>query len=67
MKLCVLTERRVFQPYGMSGGQSGARGRNTLIRKNGKHLNLGSKSEIEVETGVRKQFIFLSVHFLLIF
>ncbi|RNA32525.1 5-oxoprolinase [Brachionus plicatilis] len=52
LKLCVLTERRVFQPYGMAGGLPGARGQNTLVKRNGMHLNLGSKSEIEVDSGV---------------
>ncbi|CAF0710424.1 unnamed protein product [Brachionus calyciflorus] len=51
LKLCVLTERRVFHPYGMEGGQPGARGRNTLVRKDGRCINLGSKSEIEVQPG----------------
>ena len=31
MKLCVLTERRVFAPYGLNGGTDGSTGRNTLV------------------------------------
>lgn len=53
LKLCVLTERRVFPPYGMAGGEPGLRGRNTLVRKDGRCINLGSKSEIEVEPKVK--------------
>lgn len=50
--LCVLTERRVFQPYGMSGGQPGAKGKNLLIKTDGRKINLCSKSSIEVQPGV---------------
>lgn len=57
LKLCVLTERRVFQPYGLDGGEKGSRGRNTLIKKNGCRINLGSKSEIDVEPEVINYFV----------
>ena len=52
MKLCVLTERRVFQPYGLKDGSNGAKGSNILIKPNGKRINLGSKSSVNVEHGV---------------
>jgi 5-oxoprolinase (ATP-hydrolysing) len=58
MELCILTERRVFAPYGLNGGKSGAKGKNTIVRKDGLHVNLGSKSAIRVEPGV-SLFIFL--------
>lgn len=54
LKLCILTERRVFEPYGLEGGGPGGKGRNTLIRKNGQRINLGSKSAVDVEPGVRQ-------------
>ena len=51
LNLCVLTERRVFQPYGLEGGESGANGVNTLETRDGLMINLGSKSEIKVKHG----------------
>ncbi len=57
LNLCVLTERRVFAPYGLEGGESGQRGKNTLITKDGRAINLGSKSEIKVFPGVTCSFI----------
>lgn len=52
MTLSVLTERRVHAPPGMNGGLPGARGRNTLVRANGRRINLGPKTAVPVETGV---------------
>ena len=57
--LCVLTERRVFHPFGLMGGESGAKGKNTLVKKDGRHINLGSKSRVDVETGVREREYFI--------
>lgn len=33
MTFGILSERRVFMPYGMHGGEPGAKGKNILIRK----------------------------------
>lgn len=53
MTLSVLTERRVFQPYGLAGGEPGACGINVLIRSQAKRkINLGAKTAINVEPGV---------------
>jgi 5-oxoprolinase (ATP-hydrolysing) len=52
MNLCVLTERRVFQPYGLYGGEHGAKGRNTVKKRDGRLINLCSKSQIDIEPGV---------------
>jgi len=49
--LSVLTERRVFQPYGMQGGEPGAKGSNTLLRHNGPVVNLGGKNTVHVGPG----------------
>uniref|UniRef100_A0A2K6QGI7 5-oxoprolinase, ATP-hydrolysing n=1 Tax=Rhinopithecus roxellana TaxID=61622 RepID=A0A2K6QGI7_RHIRO len=49
--LSVLTERRAFQPYGLHGGEPGARGLNLLIRKNGRTVNLGGKTSVTVYPG----------------
>uniref|UniRef100_A0A0K8SCA3 5-oxoprolinase n=1 Tax=Lygus hesperus TaxID=30085 RepID=A0A0K8SCA3_LYGHE len=51
ISLSILTERRVFHPYGMESGQPGAKGVNLLQRKNGSILYLGSKTAINVEPG----------------
>lgn len=31
MKVCLITERRVFSPQGIKGGENGAKGENYLI------------------------------------
>ncbi|HUJ73518.1 MAG TPA: hydantoinase B/oxoprolinase family protein, partial [bacterium] len=53
MSTAILSERRVFQPYGLAGGEPGARGRNLLIRKDGRLISLGGKNEVRVEAGDR--------------
>ncbi|XP_073522528.1 5-oxoprolinase-like isoform X1 [Phyllobates terribilis] len=49
--LSVLTERRVFRPYGIQGGSPGAPGLNFLHRSEGKNINLGGKTSISLEPG----------------
>nr|KAF6395886.1 5-oxoprolinase, ATP-hydrolyzing [Molossus molossus] len=49
--LSVLTERRAFRPYGLHGGEPGARGLNLLIRKDGRTVNLGGKTSVSVYPG----------------
>ncbi|OCT77308.1 5-oxoprolinase isoform X2 [Xenopus laevis] len=49
--LSVLTERRVFRPYGLQGGSSGAPGLNLLHRKDGTTINLGGKTSVNVQPG----------------
>jgi N-methylhydantoinase B len=46
----LLTERRRTAPYGLAGGEPGARGRNLLIR-GGKELAQPSKTMLQVEPG----------------
>ena len=53
MNAAILSERRVFAPYGMEGGKSGERGVNLFIRRGGRVLNLGAKNEIHAEAGDR--------------
>lgn len=50
--LSVLTERRSLRPYGMAGGCDGKSGINLLIRNDGRVINLGGKTAVELETGV---------------
>jgi len=52
MQLSVLTERRIFSPYGLNGGEAGKTGSNMLVRANGGPLvNLGGKNSVKVQAG----------------
>jgi 5-oxoprolinase (ATP-hydrolysing) len=53
LNAAILSERRVHQPYGLNGGESGKSGRNIFFRKDGKTLFLGGKNEIRAEAGDR--------------
>jgi N-methylhydantoinase B len=46
----IITERRIFAPYGVNGGKPGKKGRNTLIR-NSKSRILPAKASLEVKKG----------------
>ncbi|WP_300366229.1 hydantoinase B/oxoprolinase family protein, partial [Hydrogenimonas sp.] len=46
----ILSERRVFAPFGLAGGAPGARGRNVLIR-DGRMYDLGGKVQLQVKKG----------------
>ncbi|MBM3297221.1 MAG: hydantoinase B/oxoprolinase family protein, partial [Candidatus Aminicenantes bacterium] len=48
----ILSERRVFAPYGLKGGGPGTPGRNTLLR-GAKRIDLGSKASVGVAAGDR--------------
>jgi len=48
--LTVMSDRRVFPPYGLAGGRSGARGRNTLV-SGGRERDLGGKARARVGAG----------------
>ncbi|XP_072855570.2 5-oxoprolinase [Pogona vitticeps] len=51
MVLSVLSERRAFCPYGLRGGEPGARGLNLLIRRDGRTIHLGPKTSVPVYPG----------------
>ena len=53
LNVAILSERRVYSPYGLEGGQPGKRGRNLFIHKDGRHLYMGSKNEIMAKPGDR--------------
>lgn len=53
----VLSERRAFQPYGMDGGQHGARGVNLWLRNNGSVVNIGGKATCRVKAGDRMRIM----------
>jgi 5-oxoprolinase (ATP-hydrolysing) len=53
----ILSERRVFSPYGMSGGENGLKGMNFLLRllDGGEYrwINFGGKNSTVVKPGDR--------------
>lgn len=49
-QITLLAERRVLAPYGLQGGEDGARGRSILIA-NGEERELAGKCNLEVEAG----------------
>ncbi|XP_014239641.1 5-oxoprolinase isoform X2 [Cimex lectularius] len=51
ISLSILTERRVFHPYGLEGGSPGAKGVNLMHRRDGRIIYLQSKTAIDVEPG----------------
>ena len=53
LNVAILSERRVYAPYGLAGGQPGSRGQNLFIRKDGRTISMGSKNEIMAEPGDR--------------
>jgi N-methylhydantoinase B/oxoprolinase/acetone carboxylase alpha subunit len=52
-EVTVLSERRRFAPPGAAGGAAGRRGRNTLVRANGRAARLAAKVSLRVEPGDR--------------
>lgn len=49
--LSVLTERRVFAPYGLHGGEPGKKGKNILYKNGERPISLGSKATYNVKPG----------------
>ena len=58
----LITERRIFAPWGLSGGSAGSLGKNTLIRKNGRFQQVYDPSLplIEADENQLKQ-VFLNL------
>lgn len=57
LSVSMLSERRVFRPYGVDGGEPGAAGLNLYVKKeaDGKEriINIGGKMELNVQPGER--------------
>ncbi|XP_071092367.1 LOW QUALITY PROTEIN: 5-oxoprolinase-like [Haliotis cracherodii] len=51
LTLSVLTERRVFRPYGLCGGDDGRTGLNLLFYADGRVVSLGGKNSANVGPG----------------
>ncbi|KAJ9148969.1 5-oxoprolinase (ATP-hydrolyzing) [Pleurostoma richardsiae] len=59
LKSSILSERRVFAPYGMGGGEPGSIGRNFLLRFNEEggvdKISLGGQAVVNLKPGERMQ------------
>jgi len=53
LNTAILSERRVYKPYGLNGADPGRCGLNLFIRNDGSMLHLGGKNEISAEPGDR--------------
>lgn len=67
LSVSMLSERRVYRPYGMAGGESGQAGLNLYVRKehdgSERTINIGGKMELNVQPGERiiiNSYVFLS-------
>ena len=52
LQVSLLTERRVFAPYGMAGGKPGAKGEN-ILERSGNCFDLRSRASFQVKPGDR--------------
>lgn len=50
-EVSVISERRVYSPYGLKGGKAGKSGRNRLKRKNGEIVELEHRFNLNLEEG----------------
>jgi len=53
LSIAVLSERRVYPPYGLNGGENGMPGKNEFIDKYGNIIHLGGKIKRKVMPGDR--------------
>ncbi len=51
MTATILSSHRETAPYGLAGGEDGARGRNYVIRKDGSRVELSGNDEIDMQPG----------------
>lgn len=50
----ILSERRAFQPFGLEGGDNGARGMNLILMPDKRQINFGGKNSMTLtEAGTR--------------
>jgi len=50
-EVSVISERRVYSPYGLKGGAAGRKGMNILRRKNGETLEPGHRFHLNLQEG----------------
>ena len=53
LNVAILSERRVYPPYGLEGGEPGALGQNLFLKRDGSRMDLGGKNEIKAQPGDR--------------
>jgi len=51
MTATILSSHRETAPYGLAGGEDGARGRNYVVRKDGSRVDLRGNDEIDMQPG----------------
>jgi 5-oxoprolinase (ATP-hydrolysing) len=51
MQVGILSTRRETDPFGLSGGEDGARGINTLIRADGEKISMRGRDQAVVKAG----------------
>jgi 5-oxoprolinase (ATP-hydrolysing) len=51
LEVSILSERRVYSPNGIEGGENGEKGYNFFINKDGLVFNLGGKNTVRVKKG----------------
>lgn len=55
LRFSILSERRVYAPYGMAGGAPGAKGENLVWKRNGEgvleKISLGGKAVVVLDEG----------------
>lgn len=49
----ILSERRALRPFGLAGGYDALPGRNLLVRRSGRVVNLGGKATVKLDAGDR--------------
>jgi len=50
-RVTILSDRRVSAPYGLEGGETGARGHNSVVKPDGEVVELSGKDSVEVAAG----------------
>lgn len=53
LNVAILSERRVYPPYGLEGGEPGRLGQNLFLKKDGSSIDLGGKNEVPAQPGER--------------
>lgn len=51
MTASILSNRRRIAPFGLAGGEPGAKGRNYVLRQDGTRIDLGATDSIDMHAG----------------
>ena len=58
----ILSERRSLRPYGLLGGHAALPGLNLLIHPDGRRVNMGGKTSVQVKAGDRIRILTPGMH-----